>query len=190
MGKYLNPIGKGTIQGLCEGADGQAATANCEHRVVVRLNDGTTVKGVMHWHDSSPNPTSMPFLPDILTVRDESGDVIATVNLAEVKAVFFVRSYAGDSSYQEMQFFRERKPSSLWVQVWMSDGEALEGRVENCFRLLTAPGFWLWPTDGIANNLLVYIPKDSISEFHVTGVGATRSGQITADLTGRNARIR
>ena len=140
-----------------------------QYRVVVRLKDGSCLKGVLLWHQATDHPSVIPALPPVLTLRDGITNNVLKVELSKVKAVFFVRAHAGDDRYDEVKFFCERTPRDLWVQVRLADGESLEGRTANTVQLLTEPGFWLWPADFISNNRLVFVPKASLKEFHVMG---------------------
>lgn len=99
---------------------------------------------------------------------------MSNVDLADVKAVFFVRTREGNGDYSEVKFFADETVSELWVRVQLVDGESLEGRVDNSRSLLFEPGFWLRPTDCLANNMIVYVPKSSVADFHVMGFAATR----------------
>ena len=150
------------------------ATELREDRVVVRTLPGTTIKGVLRWRAPSEQYSPIPSLPDVLSVRDESTSEISAVAMADIKAVFFVRTHAGNTHYEEVKFFPKRVPVDLWVEVRLADGEALEGWTDNNVRLLLEPGFWLWSIDVAANNVLAYVPKTSVVEFHVRGFTANR----------------
>jgi hypothetical protein len=125
----------------------------------------------MQW-PVAPEPVSLPALPDDLQVWDEARQEYCPVDLATTKAVFFVRSHTGSRAWHDhMGFFSKAAPvRNLWIRVHMNDGEVLEGRTVNDVTLLKEPGFWLWPTDTFSNNLLVYVPKTAVVEFHIMGV--------------------
>jgi len=148
-----------------------------KQRVVVRTKDCTTIKGVFQDDVLSRPPGSLPSLPQVLNVHDEAAGTITPVDLTSVKAVFFVRTYDGDSSYEEVKFLREQAPSEIWVKIRLWDEEEIEGRAKNSASLLMDSGFWLWPTDGFANNVLVYVPKSSVREFHVMGFVSSSANQ-------------
>jgi hypothetical protein len=107
-----------------------------------------------------------------LQVWDETTQESCIVDLANIKAVFFVRTHAGNPAWHDhMRFFSSAGLArNLWVRIRMTDDEVLEGRTANDINLLTDPGFWLWPTDAFSNNLLVYVPKSSAAEFHIMGL--------------------
>ena len=120
-------------------------------------------------------PVSLPSLPSDLQVIEDETQECHSVDLARAKAVFFVRSHTGNSArHDHIRFFS--KPGlvrNLWVRVRMKDGEIMEGRTANDGSLLNEPGFWLWPTDIFSNNLLIYIPKTAVSEFHIMDIDVT-----------------
>ena len=146
-------------------------------RVVIRTKECTTIKGIFHDDVVSRPPGSLPPLPQVFNVHDEAAGTITPVDLTSVKAVFFVRTHDGDSSYEEVKFLREQAPSEIWVRIRLWDDEEIEGRAKNGASLLMDSGFWLWPTDGFANNLLVYVPKSSVREFHVMGLVSSSANQ-------------
>lgn len=151
------------------------------HLVVVHINDGTLIKGTLQWPIATEHPVPLPSLPSVFHVHNEITGANCEVYLTEAKAVFFVRTHEGNARHDEVRFFRSSLVLDLWIQVRMPDGEVLEGRTENSVRLLTEPGFWLWPTDRVANNLLVYVPKSSVVEFHVMGCGTARHQRTVVD---------
>src|SRR5271167_1418363 len=99
--------------------------------VVVHTRAGKLVKGYLRWMASSADPRSLPPLPDVLQIRDETESGVSDIDLADVKAVFFVRTPEGNVEYSEVKFFADEPASELWLRVQLADGESLEGRVEN-----------------------------------------------------------
>lgn len=142
--------------------------------VVVHTRAGKLVKGYLQWLAASLSQYSLPPLPDVLAIGHELNDEVTSVDLADVKAVFFVRTREGNGDYSEVKFFADETVPELWVQVRLADGEALEGRVENSSSLLFEQGLWLRPTDCLGNNLMVFVPRISVVDFHVMGFAAAR----------------
>src|SRR5271165_4185380 len=70
------------------------------------------------------------------------------------------------------------------IRIRFPDGEVLEGRTENDARLPFDAGIWLRPFDSTGNNVLVYVPKSSVVEFHVMGVAIHRAEQPAAAVAG------
>lgn len=126
-------------------------------KVVLRDRDGNTTFGFSYQTELSD---------EIRIITREGKD--QTVCLSQLKAVFFVRDFKGDPKYQPVQFLNKAPTSEkLWVRVEFTDGEVLEGRVNNSLDLLVQAGFYLWPSDHETNNLSVFIPKSAIASFAV-----------------------
>ncbi len=142
--------------------------------VVVHTKAGKLVKGYLRWVAASCDSPSLPALPDVLHISHDNEGEISSIDLDDAKAVFFVRTQEGNVEYSEVKFFTDHPATELWVQVQLADQESVEGRVENCSRLLFEPGFWLRPTDCVANNIMVYVPKSSIVDFRVMGLATVR----------------
>jgi hypothetical protein len=76
------------------------------------------------------------------------------VALKDLKAVFFVKDFKGNSKYKESQKIAEGKPGRK-IEVTFSDGEKIVG---------TAPaynpkskGFFVIPADAKSNNLRIFV---------------------------------
>lgn len=142
--------------------------------VVVHTRAGKLVRGYLQWAAASADPRSFPALPTVLRVGHITSGELSSVDLADVKAVFFVKTPEGNGEYSEVKFFAGPPASDLWIQIQLPDRESLEGRIENSSRLLFEKGLWLRPTDCVGNNLMVYVPKSSVIDFHVIGFAAAR----------------
>ena len=160
--------------GLNESDESAAQCAIRKDLAVVQGKDGRLIKGVLHWHAAVGDVVSLPKLPDVLHIQHEAEGNTSTINLADARAVFFVKTLDKNAEYEEVKFFSDGMASDLWAQVFLADGEVLEGRTENRIALLVEPGFWLRPADSIANNLMVYVPKSSVVEFHVMGLAISQ----------------
>jgi hypothetical protein len=166
----------------------EAITRN--HLVVAHSKDGTLTKGFLQWHVPFGDTVPLPQLPDVLHIQHQTGGASSSVQLCDAKAVFFVRTHEGNHEYDEVRFFSGGTASDLWIQVRLIDGEVLEGRTENGICLLSEPGFWLWPADGVTNNLMVYVPKSSAVDFQVMGlVTARQQRQATGAPVAAGPRV-
>ena len=76
------------------------------------------------------------------------------VNLATLKAVFFVKDHAGNKDYNENKAFEKPVPGRK-LQVTFRDGEMLVGssRAYDADR----PGFFMTPADPKSNNDRIYV---------------------------------
>ena len=72
-----------------------------------------------------------------------------------LKAVFFVRDFAGDAQYNERkEYIQGDKPSGRKIEVTFKDGEILVGTTMGYDP--NRPGFFLFPADPKANNIRVF----------------------------------
>jgi hypothetical protein len=109
--------------------------------------------------------------PESFRVRRLDSDVVEEIQLKDVKAVFYVNSFEGDSTHNNLNF-HTRAPivHGIWMRLQFLDGEVMEGIVYNSLHYLVDPGFFLLPTDPDSNNKLVYVLKSWIVDHRVLGV--------------------
>ena len=114
--------------------------------------------------DSGPSTSA-------LQVRSADTGTTESINLAEAKAVFFVREFDGVFGHTDLRFHDHLPPPEcLWIRLVFRDGEVLEGMIENGGRYVLDPGFLVTPTDPTANNWLIYVPKGQVRNFEVLGL--------------------
>ena len=124
------------------------------NRVVARFQDGRMVKG-----------TTLDFLPTRgqFHVAPEEGGAPVTVTVAELKAVFFVREFAGDPKHLKTnEFDASRPPQGRRIQVLFADGEVLAGTTTGYQP--GRPGFFLVPADSGANTERGYVVSAATKE--------------------------
>jgi hypothetical protein len=157
--------------------------------VVLHRVDGTLRRGVMEW--DAPSQTLVPPdpLPEALHIRGENEGESHIVQLSDMKAIFFVKRHEGSLEHDEVNFFSDISATDLWIRVQFADGEVLEGRTENNARLLFDSGVWLRPFDSTGNNVLVYVPKSSVVEFHVMGVAIHKPSRAAAAPAGGQSSL-
>jgi hypothetical protein len=116
-------------------------------KVIVRYADGRLVKGYTYDFDGRGCFHVFPTL-------DASSDPIPVV-VAELKAVFQVRDFAGNARYQERKTFaKTARPPGRLIEITFKDGEVLVGSTR-C-ETNGGPGILLTPADPASNNLRVY----------------------------------
>jgi hypothetical protein len=143
-------------------------------KVVIQFGN-RTVKGYLEspiWNTIEELlANAPPTVPDTFHIRNLDTDLVQEVSLKDVKAVFYVESFEGDSDHSHLNF-HTRAPivHGIWMRCQFLDGEVMEGIVYNSIRYLVDPGFFLLPTDPGSNNKLVYVLKSWLVDHRVLGL--------------------
>ena len=127
-------------------------------KVIIRYADGRLVKG--YTNNFFPNKP----LFHVHSVDSQPTDKGIEVYLRDLKAVFFVKDFTGQQSYNEKKCFSaDQKPPGRKVEVTFKDGEVLVGSTlcydPNCLN------FFITPADAQSNNLRVFIVSTAVSKF-------------------------
>ncbi|MBI5015024.1 MAG: hypothetical protein HZB55_05975 [Deltaproteobacteria bacterium] len=123
-----------------------------QNRVVVRSLDGTIHKGTTN--------DFFPQRPVFHVSTRETGDV-QRVDVRALKAVFFVKSFDGDRSYQERSDV-ERAGYGKKTAVRFKDGETQVGYTQGYAR--DRLGFFFFPSDAEANNERIFVVNAATEE--------------------------
>jgi len=116
-----------------------------QNKIVVRYQNGRVVKG-----------TTGDFLPTKpafhLTLADATRDAKPLdVQVAELKAIFFVKDFVGNPERKKSQEFPAGRPVvGRKIRVVFQDGETLVGTTQGYDPL--RPGFFVIPADANSNN--------------------------------------
>jgi hypothetical protein len=122
-------------------------------RVVVRYADGRVLKG---YADFDPEQPTFPLLPP-----DDPDAENVEVAVADLKAVFFVRSFDGDPGHDESKdLYQSRPPDTRKVSVRFQDGEELVGHTRQLDRHRS--GLFFTPLDPRSNNVRVFAVFDAL----------------------------
>jgi hypothetical protein len=125
-------------------------------KVVARYIDGRVAKGLSQ--DFFPNKDRFHIYP-----ADKSSSETVEIFLKELKAVFFVRDFVGDSQYNERKEYVEGdKPSGRKIEVTFKDDEVLVGTTLGYDP--SRPGFFLFPADPKSNNVRVFAVTSSVKK--------------------------
>jgi hypothetical protein len=143
-------------------------------KVVIRLGS-KTIKGYLDsqaWstvEELLRNTSRKP--PETFMVCILGSNFVKKISAKDIKAVFYVNSFEGDSEHHPLNF-HSRTPivEGIWMRVQFLDGEVMEGIVCNSLRYLVDPGFFLLPTDPDSNNRLVYVLKSGLADHHILGM--------------------
>lgn len=129
--------------------------ARAENKVIAHYLDGTLLKG-----------TTLDFFPTkpAFHVMEENGDV-HEVALADLKAVFFVKSFDGDPKQAERRGFFTKYLQGKKVMVEFQDGEIMFGYTLSYSA--RGIGFFMFPGDPDSNNSKVFVVNQSTRRVKV-----------------------
>ena len=126
-------------------------------KVVVRYAAGDLIKG--YTQDFFPNKESFHVFP-----ADQSPVKPVEILVRDLKAIFVVRDFMGNSRYSEQKKFMEGdKISGKRVEVAFSDGEVMVGSTLGYDR--NRPGFFIFPADPNSNNIRVFAVSSAVREI-------------------------
>jgi hypothetical protein len=126
-------------------------------KIVVRYLDERIVKG--YSRDFFPNKSS--FHVELLSEKDKR--TVVEVHLNDLKAVFFVKDFKGNSSHNEQKYFPEgQQITGRKIKVSFKDGEVLVGTTMGYDPQRV--GFFLFPADPLTNNLKVFVMSSAVSK--------------------------
>jgi hypothetical protein len=123
-------------------------------KLVVRFTNGTTFKGFSQ--DFNPARGQFSLWPSLTAAKHEG--VVVPVN--QLKAVFFVRDFAGDPGYVEQKMYGHPSQGRR-IEVTFKDGEVLFG--STLVYKPDAAGFFVTPGDPKTNNTRVFVAAGAVS---------------------------
>lgn len=145
-----------------------SAMKGSRNRVVVRYRDGKLLKG--YTHDFLPMKDSFH-----LTSEDAiSKGTIHEIQVAELKAIFFVKSFEGNKFYHEKKKFEEVGDSKLRgikIKVEFFDGEVIRGISLGYNN--KKKGFFISEIDPGSNNERIFVVADACSSVQVGETATT-----------------
>jgi hypothetical protein len=126
-------------------------------KVIVRYTDGRMIKG--YTGDFFPQKDRFHVYP----VDKSDGDAIE-IFMNAVKAIFFVRDFVGNGTFDERKKYIEgENPSGQKVKVTFVDDEVMVGATLGVDQ--SRPGFFLFPVDPQSNNIRVYILSSAVKKM-------------------------
>ena len=142
------------------------------NRVVAHLLNGKLVKG-----------TTVDFFPNrpMFHMTPVEGGPPIEVRTRQLKALFFVREFAGDTARRDLRGFISAPGETAQgkkLAVRFKDGELLCG-----YSLAFSPdreGFFMFPSDFQANNLRVYVMTASSVEIKAGPAAEALAGKVLA----------
>ena len=139
-----------------------------QEKAVLRFKDGRLLKGYLK-----------RFSPRLakLVLHEEGTDETHTVQMNDLKAVFFVRTFTGDRAYREKKTYGASRSRGNRLFIKFSDGESMVGFLKGTvpwdkgFFLSradrTVKGFYVLPVDSDANNEKVFVVSSAVVDVTV-----------------------
>ena len=131
-----------------------------EHiKVVVHFIDDIIVKGYVN--DFNANHPSFHLYEGI---TGSSLNQPILLDMKEIKAVFFVKTFEGNKGYLERKEFIEGdRVLGRRVEVTFIDGEVTQGSTVDYDPLLL--GFFLIPVDSNSNNIQIFVVSNAVMKI-------------------------
>ncbi|MCK5131502.1 MAG: hypothetical protein KAR40_05055 [Candidatus Sabulitectum sp.] len=125
------------------------------NKVVVHSAGGEIIKG--YTGDFSRHKPSFLFSSEDGTIR-----INQTVQLKDLKAIFFVKSFDGNFLHKTRLYFENDLSYGKKVIVTFKDGEEFIGRVETMHSDPDDSGFFIFPLDPDSNTIRAFFLNSSI----------------------------
>jgi len=129
-------------------------------KVILRFLDGRIIKGYIG---------EISLLSNHVSVADESLNE-QDIQLNELKAIFYVKSFEGNKHCSEKKFFTKTSQKGSKILVRFKDGERLTGYLEGdvpwqrgFFLESRKGGFFIIPSDDQTNNIKVFVVSTSVT---------------------------
>ncbi len=141
------------------------------NKVALRYKDGRVIKG-----------TTQDFMPGkpIFHIHAAGQDQPDEVKAEDLKAVFFVKNFAGRPEYSESREFPEKPQAGKGrkISILFNDGELLTGYTLGYDP--KRPGFFVMPTDEMCNNERVYVLRSAVQDVGFGVKAETLKTQVKA----------
>lgn len=129
-------------------------------KAVVRFSDGSVEKGFIR--NFSPNKECFHLQPH----EKSSGQDMRQIWVRDLKAIFFVKDFGGNSAYDERrEFLAGEKTPGRKIEVLFRDGEKLVGTTLGYEP--GRPGFFIHPVDDGSNNIRVFVVQSSVDKVRI-----------------------
>jgi len=137
-----------------------------EDKVVLRFTDGKLLKGYLKEFSQDSHKVLFKKLDG---KKDQS------IPIPKLKAIFFVKTFDGDSKYVEKKIYGIRRSEGKKIFVKFNDNESMIGYLQggvpwNKGFFLSNPdkekkGFFLVPVDEDSNNIKVFVVGSSVKDI-------------------------
>jgi hypothetical protein len=126
-------------------------------KLVVACLDGRRMKGYVF--NFSPQRERFRLFPEANSSPESGTDV----EIADLKALFFVRDFAGNPQYKE--HYESKSGRGRRLEVTFKDGERIIGATEGWSPQKL--GFFLFPADVQTNNLRVFVINRNVAQVRL-----------------------
>jgi hypothetical protein len=127
------------------------------NRIVAHYQDGHVLKGVTN--DFLPAKDRFHVLPHDGAPGAKPSEVV----VADLKALFFVKDFAGHPEHKRSQLFDPKTPpSGRKIRVTFKDGEVMVGTTQGY--QAGRPGFFVVPADAQSNNERCFVVSAATTE--------------------------
>lgn len=137
-----------------------------DDKVVLRFTDGKLLKGYLKKFS--------PESPEILFKKMYEKKT-QTIPALILKAIFFVKTFEGNSNHKEKKIYRLRQSKGKKIFVKFNDDESMVGYLQgnvpwNKGFFLSKPdkgkeGFFIVPVDEDSNNIKVFVVYSSVNDI-------------------------
>jgi len=129
-------------------------------KVTVRKLDRDSLNGFVSSH----------FINDgKLEMLNTAGNLV-TVDLKEIKCVFFVREFGDADELNRKTFTTRPRTEGLWVRLRFKDNDQLEGMMPNDLTQFMPEGYLVNPPDTRSNTQRIFVPRSALTELTVLAV--------------------
>jgi hypothetical protein len=129
-------------------------------KVIVRKMDRDSVSGFV----------APIFLVDgKVEMLNTAGNVVS-VDLREVKGVYFVRDFTDADAPGRKTFVTRPRTAGLWVRIRFRDNEIIEGMMPNDLAQIAPEGYFINPPDTRSNTQRIFVPRSALQELTVLAV--------------------
>ena len=118
------------------------------NKVVLAYLDGRRLRGCVY--DFSPLKDTFRLVQE----RDFPQKKSTEISMKDLKAVFFVKDFRGNSKYRESQKIEGGKPGRK-IEVTFFDGEKIAGTTQGYNP--QSEGFFVFPADPKSNSLRIFV---------------------------------
>ncbi|HET9699117.1 MAG TPA: hypothetical protein VFP40_19750 [Terriglobales bacterium] len=142
-------------------------------KITVRKLDRDTMNGFVSAHFLNEGKLEM---------LNTAGNLV-TVDLKEIKCVFFVRDFGDADELARKTFTTRPRTEGLWVRLRFKDNDVMEGMMPNDLTQVMPEGYMVNPPDTRSNTQRIFIPRNALTQLTVLAVigGATSRKRRTGE---------